>query len=144
MLGIPTTPDDPFGFGEHSFAGFSLLPPDVVAALPDGPGDLVKSAWRPAERAGRLEVVEFSGTYLDTGTPADYLRANLHAAGDGSLVAVDAVVTGQVEQSVVGAGARVDGRATRSVLWPGAVVAADEHLVGAIRTRDLTIFNVLH
>ncbi len=133
LLGVPTDPTDPYRFGSHRFAGASLLAPADVAAVPDGPGELVRSAWRPAEAAGRLEVVEFTGTYLDTGTPADYLAANLHAAGPGSLVAVDAQVHGELDRAVVGSGARVFGRVTRAVVWPGGYVGPDEHLVDAIR-----------
>jgi N-acetyl-alpha-D-muramate 1-phosphate uridylyltransferase len=108
----------------------------MVAALPTGPSDLVLEAWRPAERAGRLELIGYDGLYLDTGTPADFLAANLHACGDGSLVAPSAQVTGTVSRSAIGAGARVLGSVTRSVVFPGGVVAADEVLVDAIRVGD--------
>jgi len=41
---------------------------------------------------------------------------------------------------VVGAGATVRGTATRSVIFPGAVVAADEVLIDAVRVgSDLTV-----
>jgi len=131
--------DRPAEFGDQRFAGFSLLPPAVVAALPPGPSDLILDAWRPAERAGRLEVVPYDGLYLDTGTPADFLAANLHAAGS-SLVDPSALVTGTVVDSVVGAGAMVLGSVTRSVVFPGAMVAAGEHLTDAIRVgADVTV-----
>jgi NDP-sugar pyrophosphorylase family protein len=115
------------------FAGFTLMPADVVAGLPAGRSELVHEVWRPAERAGRLELVGYDGVYLDTGTLPDYLAANLHAAGAGSLIAVDAVVTGAVSHSVVGAGARVAGSISRSVVLPGAQVDAQEDLVDAVR-----------
>jgi MurNAc alpha-1-phosphate uridylyltransferase len=134
LLGVP---GPPFEFGAFRFAGFSLLPWDVVARLEPEPSDLVRVAWRPAERAGRLSVVEYPGTYLDTGTPADYLAANLLA---GTVIAEDAVVTGTVESGVVGSGAVVAGRVTRGVVWPGGVVAAGETLTDAIRVgRELTV-----
>jgi len=137
ILGRPGPPDE---FGAFRFAGMSLLPADLVAQLPDGVADLVRTIWRPAERAGRLEVVPFDGTYLDTGTPKDYLAANLHAAGYRSLVDPTAEVTGKLDEAVVGAGARVAGSVSRVVVWPGGVVEADEHLVDAIRVgTDLTV-----
>ena len=71
---------------------------------------------------GALEVVPLPGHLLDTGTPADYLAANLHAAGGGSLVDPTATVTGQLRGAVVGAGAVVHGDVTRAVVWPGAAV----------------------
>jgi hypothetical protein len=58
-------------------------------------------------------------TFIDCGTPSDYLRANLAASGG---------------RTVVGAGARIEGTAERCVVWPGAVVGVDEHLVESIRT----------
>jgi N-acetyl-alpha-D-muramate 1-phosphate uridylyltransferase len=120
-------------FGQLRFAGFSLLPAAVAAGLPLTPSALVLSAWRPAERAGRLELITYDGLYPDTGTRADYLAANLHAAGPDSLVAPDAVVDGTIEHSVVGAAARVHGCMKRSVVLPGGLVDADETLVDAIR-----------
>ncbi|WP_327009081.1 NTP transferase domain-containing protein [Dactylosporangium sp. NBC_01737] len=137
MLGVPGPPKE---FGSHRFAGFSLLPWDFVTRLEPVPSDLVRTAWRPAEREGRLEVVEYRGTYLDTGTPRDYLQANLHAVHQGNLIAQDAVVTGAVDRAVVGAGAVVAGQVTRGVVWPGAEVRAGEVLRDAIRVgRELTV-----
>src|SRR5205085_2401204 len=82
----------------YLFAGFSLLPWSRVAGLEPVPTDLVRTVWRPAEAAGELTVVEYGGTYLDTGTPRDYLAANLHALGERDLlVAPDATLTGDAE-----------------------------------------------
>ncbi len=87
MLVVPTGSDrGEFGADRQwRFAGMSLLPWQVVASLPDGPGDLVSTAWRPAEAAGVLEYVRFGGVFYDCGTPADYLAANLHASGGASV-----------------------------------------------------------
>jgi MurNAc alpha-1-phosphate uridylyltransferase len=138
LLCVPADDRHPPEFGSLRFAGFSVLPATVAADLPVRRSDLVREVWRPAERAGRLELVTYDGFYLDTGTVADYLAANLHAAGDGALIAPDATVTGQVERSVVGSGAVVRGRVTRSVVLPGAVVSAEEHLVDAVRLGATT------
>ena len=137
ILGVPGPPKE---FGAHRFAGFSLLPWDLVAQLEPVPADLVRTTWRPAEREGRLTVVEYPGTYLDTGTPADYLRANLHAVPLGNLVAEDAVVTGALDRAVIGSGAVVAGDVVRSVVWPGAEVGRGESVRDAIRVgRELTV-----
>lgn len=120
-------------FSAHRFAGFSLLPWSIVRGLPVERGELVHTAWRPAERAGRLSVVTFGGTYLDTGTPRHYLDANLHAAAGGSIVDPAATVTAPVERSVIGAGATVHGPVRDTVVWPGATVGRDECLTGVIR-----------
>ncbi len=140
MLTRPTDPDQPGGFSGRRFAGFSLLPWRYVQQLTDRPADLVRTVWRPAEAAEELELIAYDGCYVDTGTPADYLAANLHATGGGSLVDPTATVTGRCEDSVIGAGAVVRGSVTRCVVWPGGTVAEHEVLTGAVRAgADLTV-----
>lgn len=141
LLGQPMTdPTERGGFSGHRFAGWSLLPWHRVRDLAVERSDLVRAVWRPAEAAGELTVIPFSGRYLDTGTPGDYLAANLHAAGGGSLVDPTATVTGSHHQTVIGAGAVVRGAVTRAVVWPDGVVAEGEHLTDAVRVgRDLTV-----
>jgi MobA-like NTP transferase domain len=140
LLTLPNPPGATGGFSGHRFAGFSLLPWSYVRYLPPTPGELVGAVWRPAETAGELELIGYGGAYLDTGTPADYLRANLDAARGGSLIDPTATVTGRVGNSVIGADATVHGDVTGSVVWPGATVAAGESLTGVIRAgHDLTV-----
>ncbi|TDC76564.1 nucleotidyl transferase [Micromonospora sp. KC606] len=134
LLGQPAAdPTVPGTFSGHLFTGFSLLPWRLVRALPATFGDLVRAVWRPAEAAGALEVVTYLGAFYDTGTPRDYLAANLHAAGDGALVAPGATVTGRVSRAVVGTGAVVRGDVERTVVWPNATVGAGERLRDVIR-----------
>jgi mannose-1-phosphate guanylyltransferase/MurNAc alpha-1-phosphate uridylyltransferase len=99
----------------------SLLPPDVVASLPDEPAGLYEVCWRPAMDVGRLEVLGGEGDFVACDTPADYLRANLVASDGAAVIGADAVVEGEL---------------VRSVVWPGAVVLAGERLVDAIRIDD--------
>ena len=136
MLTLPLPPGDTGGFSGRRFAGFSLLPWRYVRDLPAQHGDLVRSVWRPAEAAGELELVGYDGVYLDTGTPADYLHANLHVAGGHTLADPSATVTGRAEHCVIGAHAVVAGSALRCVVWPGAKVAAGEQLSDAIRASS--------
>ncbi|GAA1379405.1 nucleotidyltransferase family protein [Catellatospora chokoriensis] len=138
MHGVKAGLPDPFH--GYNFAGASLLPAADVAALPDKPRELVRTTWRPAEQSGRLDVIPLPGRYLDCGTPADYLAANLHAAGGVNLFGDDVQVTGEAHGSVLGAGSRVDGAVRDCVLWPGAYVAPHENLHRVIRVgRDLTV-----
>ncbi|MFI7574121.1 NDP-sugar synthase [Micromonospora sp. NPDC049497] len=141
LLGQPAAdPTAPGTFDGHVFTGFSLLPWRLVRDLPVEFGDLVRAVWRPAEAAGALTVVPYPGTFLDTGTPGDYLAANRHAAGGGNLVDPTATVTGRCRESVVGAGAVVHGDLTRAVVWRGAAVHSGEHLCDAVRAGgDLTV-----
>ncbi|GIF68168.1 hypothetical protein Ais01nite_62030 [Asanoa ishikariensis] len=138
LLGQPVSETRPGLFSGHRFVGLSLLPWRRVRDLDATPTELVHTVWRPAEADGELEVVPFDGVFFDTGTPRDYLAANLHAAGGGNLVA--GTVTGRCVRSVVGPGATVAGDVTDSVVWPGAVVAAGERLDHVIRAgRQLTV-----
>lgn len=107
--------------GVWRFAGMSLLPWADASRLPPEPAGLYEVVWREAEAAGRLGVVPTGAFFVDCGTPSDYLRANLHASGG---------------DSVVGAGARVEGELVRAVVWPGGVVRRGERLVEAIRVGD--------
>ena len=138
MLTRPVPPGSTGGFSGQRFAGFSLLPWRYVRDLTDQPADLVRTAWRPAEATGELELVSYDGVYIDTGTPADYLKANLHSAA--GLTDPAAVLTGHATESVIGARAAVHGSITRCVVWPGATVAEGESLQNAIRAgKDLTV-----
>jgi hypothetical protein len=102
-------------FGNQRFAGISLLPAGIAARLAPVPSGLYEVVWRDTEP----ELVEFDGTFVDCGTPREYLAANLHRSGGASVVGRDAVVEGTL---------------TRSVVWPCGRVRPDEHLVDAIRT----------
>lgn len=96
----------------------ALMPWADVAGLEPVASGLWEVSWRAARDAGRLEVVRHDGPFVDCGTPADYLAANLTASGG---------------ESVIGAGADVSGELVRCVVWPGAEVRAGEVLVDAIR-----------
>lgn len=142
LLGVPGDPGEVGTFSGYRFAGFSLLPARWLRDLPPGPGELVTAVWRPAEAAGSLQVVPFDGYFQDIGTLAGYLAANRHAAiaAGGCPAGPDASVPGACHESVVGAGAVVRGRLTRSVVWPGGRVGPDEHLVDAVRAGpELTV-----
>ena len=111
--------------GIWRFAGVSLMPNGTVHELAKGFSDLYRAAWLPAQQAGLLELVPFAGWHVDCGTLADYLFANLTVAGQRSVVAPDAVVHGEVVDSVV---------------WSGCEVGQDERLVRSIRARnDITV-----
>jgi NDP-sugar pyrophosphorylase family protein len=96
----------------------SILPAATAAALPAEPAGLYEVCWRDAAAAGRLDVARYDGPFVDCGSPADYLRANLLASGGESVVHPRAQVRGTVE---------------RSVVWDTGVVDEGEHLVDAIR-----------
>jgi molybdopterin-guanine dinucleotide biosynthesis protein A len=102
--------------GGWRFAGVSLLPGAVAAALPATPSGLYEAVWRD----GNPDLVPTASRYIDCADPSSYLAANLMISGG---------------DSVVGEGARVDGSVDRCVVWPLAVVDPDETLVETIRAR---------
>jgi NDP-sugar pyrophosphorylase family protein len=108
-------------FGRWRYAGAALLPWAEVRDLEPEPSGLYEVSWARLEGEGRLDLVALDGPFIDCGTPADYLAANMAASGGRSVVGEGAVVAGQLE---------------RSVVWPGGVVGRDEHLVDAIRVWD--------
>ena len=102
--------------GGWRFAGISLLPARFVPALHAEPSGLYEEVWSRTE----VDLFPTSTTYVDCGTPRDYLRANLLSSGG---------------ESVIDPSADVRGSVTRCVVWPGAVVHADEQLINCIRAR---------
>jgi CTP:molybdopterin cytidylyltransferase MocA len=96
----------------------ALLPWREVEGLAPVPSGLWELRWAAADEAGRLQRIEVAARFVDCGTPASYLAANLAASGGAP---------------VVGAGAEVLGTVERTVVWPGLRVASSERLVDAIR-----------
>ena len=105
-------------FGPTAQIAGALMPWDDVRSLEPVPSGLYEVLWREADADGRVETVLHHGPFVDCAGPADYLAANLQAAGG----------------SVIGAGAQVEGTVEDSVVWAGARVHPHEHLVRAIRT----------
>lgn len=113
-------------FGDLRYCGVALLPAAVVAALAPVPSGLYEVSWRDQHARGRLDLEEADVAFVDCGTPADYLRANLLATGGHGWIDPGAVVD---EGAVV----------VRSVVGAGARVARGEHLVDAVRTDRWTV-----
>ena len=108
--------DRPDFDGRWRFAGVSLLPGDVAAALPVEPAGLYEVVWRNRP----VDLVPTDVDYVDAADPSSYLLANLTLSGG---------------ESVIGAGATVEGGLERCVVWPGARVRPGEHLVEVVRAR---------
>jgi len=113
-------------FGPLRYCGAALMPWTCVAGLGAEPSGLYETTWAAARLDGRLDLVTHDGPFVDCGTPADYLAANLAWSGGASVVGSDAVV---------GTGSRL----VRTVLWPGAEVRPGEQLVDAVRAGPLTV-----
>ena len=108
-------------FGPRARVVASVLPWRDVELLEARPMGLYERSWRPAQAAGRLDVVPHDGVFFDCGTPAGYLGANLSASAG---------------QSVIGPGAEVEGDVDECVVWPGGRVREHERLRRAIRASE--------
>ena len=118
-------------------AGTYVLEPSVLDRIPDGRRVSIERETFPAlVESGRLFAMASDAYWIDTGTPATYLRANLDTLGDRALVGPDAAVHDDavVERSVVGVGSCIaaGARVVESVLLPGCRVGA-----GAVVERSL-------
>ena len=113
-------------FGDLRYCGVALHPWPVLARLEAVPSGLYEVCWRDELEAGRLDLVVLDVAFIDCGTPADYLAANLAASGGASVVDQSAAVDPSAEL-------------VRSVVWDGSVVEAGERLVDAVRTPSSTL-----
>ena len=131
--------------GTH-FTGIHAADRSILDDVPDGFACIVRSAYtrRLPERV--IRSLRHAGTWIDIGTPTDYLEANL-AVLDGTLktalpvwergagrpgdrwVGAEARVDGTIIHSIVGAGATVP-EGTRlhdCVVWDGVTVPSGDH-----------------
>ncbi|MBE0606830.1 MAG: NDP-sugar synthase [Deltaproteobacteria bacterium] len=127
----------PAGAFEGFYTGYLIAEPEMLDRIPRGrPSCIVRDTFIPLIATGApIFAFMTEGTFLDFGTPEDYLRGTLAllaerdagkgphffahpgaSIGKGAIVGPGAVVE---EGASVGAGATV----RRAILWPGAVVA---------------------
>lgn len=108
-------------------AGTYVLEPSVLDRIPDHRPASVERETFPALVADKaLYALDGDAYWLDAGTPATYLQANLDLLGEdiGSVHETAKVGDARVARSVIGADAEIaDGaRVTESVILPGARV----------------------
>jgi mannose-1-phosphate guanylyltransferase len=102
--------------GTWHFVGVQVVEADVFARLADGvPAETVGGLYRDRLAAGRTDIVGWRApeTFIDIGTPRDYLEAVLAVAGAGDGASV---VEG--DRARIGSSARL----VRSVVWADAGV----------------------
>lgn len=122
-------------------AGTYVLEPGVIQGIPAGRNTSIERETFPGmlERGQGLYAVGSVGYWLDIGTPAKYLEANLDMVGGDVLLGASAAVapTASVTSSVLGPSVGVgDGaRVKNSVLLEGAQIgsgaAVSDSIVGA-------------
>jgi mannose-1-phosphate guanylyltransferase len=137
LLGAPDLAGDP-SVRPTMFTGIHLLEPEVFDLLPRS-GCIVRQTYRRLIDEGAVVSGHVdAGRWVELGTPADYLRANLalasgalrlsHVAGGQGCWVGEGVELGPsgrlAAPVVVGARARVRAPVTRAVLWDDVVVDA--------------------
>lgn len=105
---VAFAPHRPDFDGLWAYVGAAVLPWEEVATFEPVPSGLYEASWRERAPRGLLDLIPSSAQVIDCGTPADYLGANLVATGGAGFIEPGAVVAGDVDRSVVWAGARVE------------------------------------
>ncbi|MGK2949658.1 MAG: sugar phosphate nucleotidyltransferase [Acidimicrobiales bacterium] len=121
-------------------AGTYVLEPSVLQRIGADVAVNVERVTFPAMVADRSLYAFDGDTYwIDAGTPATYLRANLDLLDGARGAPIEGIhptaeVSGTVVGAVIGAGARVEEGAhvERSVVFPGAVIAEGAIVTDAI------------
>ena len=109
------------------FVGVQIAERDAFASLDDGvPAESVAGVYRTliASRPGAVRAFRADATFLDIGTPRDYLDACLRLSGAGAVIAPTAQVapTARVTRSVIFEHAEVGaGAVLESVVVAGGV-----------------------
>ena len=122
------------------FGGAHVLEPELLARVPEGPGDIISKLYAPLlAEGGRIDAVITRRPWHDLGTPRRYLEAVLERAGvawRGSRVDRGARVArgARLWRSVVGEGAAVEApaRVEASFLFPQTRVRERAAVRGAI------------
>jgi len=113
------------------FVGVQIVRASLFAPLADGvPAETVAALYKDGLSSRSIAVHGYPAdtTFVDVGTPGDYLATSLKMSGN-------------PEGRVVETGARVDAsaRLTRTIVWSGARVAADVVLDDAIVAGDVSL-----
>ena len=119
---------------EGLYTGYQIAEPELLDHIPRGrPSCIVRDTYEPLiGRGAPVFAYRTSGTFLDFGTPADYLAGVIALLEEqsgpagafvhpGAAVAPDALLRSAAvveEGAVVGSGATV----RRAIVWPGASV----------------------
>lgn len=124
----------------HAFAGMHVFAPDLLAAVPEGPADIVESLYLPLlARGERIESYSTKALWHDLGTRQRYLEGALAwVAGrpGGAWIAPSAEISpsASIARSIAEAGCRVEAGATieGSILMSRAAVGAGSVVLSAL------------
>lgn len=116
------------------FIGVQVVEPRVFEAIPMGTAaETVAGVYRDlvAHQPGAVRAHRVEATFLDVGTPADYIEASLHIAktegGTGSVV-VEQPWSPDSHVAVIDPSARL----TRCIVWPDSTIEAGVELESCV------------
>ncbi|HAF69252.1 MAG TPA: mannose-1-phosphate guanylyltransferase [Acidimicrobiaceae bacterium] len=128
-------------------AGTYVVNPSVIDRIPDArPVSIEREIFPEMALAETLYAMKSDTYWLDTGTPEQFLEANLDALRGRRknkptlpVAAVDA--TAQVEDSVIGTGTHIGAEATvkRSVLFAGCQVSKGVTIIDSVLSDDVHV-----
>ena len=128
-------------------AGTYVVNPSVIDRIPDArPVSIEREIFPEMALAETLYAMKSDTYWLDTGTPEQFLEANLDALRGRRknkptlpVAAVDA--TAQVEDSVIGTGTHIGAEATvkRSVIFAGCQVSKGVTIIDSVLSDDVHV-----
>lgn len=112
------------------FIGVQVVEPSVFDVITMGTAaETVAGVYRDlvANRPGAMRAHRLDATFLDVGTPADYIEASLYIAGTEGATG-DVVIEQPWEPDSRAAVIDPTARLTRCIVWPDSVIEADVEL----------------
>jgi len=128
-------------------AGTYVLNPSVIDRIPEArPVSIEREIFPEIAQAGTLYAMEADTYWLDTGTPEQFLEANLDVLQgrrqNKPEIPIPAVnPTGQVEDSVIGTGSNIDDEAVvrRSVLFSDCHVGKGATIIDSVLSDGVRV-----
>jgi mannose-1-phosphate guanylyltransferase len=127
--------------GTH-FTGVHAMSKSAIARVPDtGEQCIVRTAYKTLVPERLVGHINHGGDWIDVGTPAAYLQANLDVLTGIVKPPIDPWSRGEsgAQGSWVGPGAQVNGSIARSIVGAGAVVPANASLKDTVVWSDVVV-----
>ncbi len=128
------------------FSGIHALSRSSLDLVPDGFQCIIRTAYIDLVRKKRVSSIHHSGVWIDTGTPPEYLKANLDALNGKFSLSIDpwkdaqnkfkdswvhnsAAVQGSIKSSIIGENVHIpkEAKLDSCVVWDNATISAGEY-----------------
>ncbi|MEL6349843.1 MAG: sugar phosphate nucleotidyltransferase [Myxococcota bacterium] len=147
IIATDDAPPKPGGGPGQHFTGIHVMSRAAIERVPaTGFACVVRTAYRDLVPEGRVQGVVHPGIWVDVGTPAAYLQANMDVL-DGTLtLSIDPWSRAErgLGGSLIGAGARIEGEIDRCVIGAGAVIPQGASLRGCVVWDGVTAPEGVH